>query len=75
MRKAISLGQPGMALTIARNVLRDNFPVKDEPLPPLVEGLHNLLRDLMGGSRARPSRAGSEDIGVEREKSDAEEAI
>ncbi|KAK0656444.1 hypothetical protein B0T16DRAFT_452009 [Cercophora newfieldiana] len=36
----------GMVLDIARRVLRDNFPVSSEPLPPLVESLSNLLRDL-----------------------------
>lgn len=58
-----SLLNPGVILTIARGVLRDNFPVRNEPLPPLVESLENLLRDLGSGPTARPSRAASEDGG------------
>ncbi|KAK6088176.1 hypothetical protein SCUP234_01242 [Seiridium cupressi] len=34
---AESLSNPGMVLNIARNVFRDNYPVRTEPLPPLVE--------------------------------------
>ncbi|KAK0633634.1 hypothetical protein B0T14DRAFT_442745 [Immersiella caudata] len=36
----------GMVLDIARRVLRDNFPVSNEPLPPLVDSLSKLLREL-----------------------------
>ena len=56
-----SLSDPSMILTIARGVFRDNFPVRNEPLPPLVESLENLLRDLASGPAGRPSRAVSED--------------
>ncbi|KAK7420627.1 hypothetical protein QQX98_002621 [Neonectria punicea] len=54
------LTNSGMVLTIARNVLRDNFPVRHEPLPPLVESLGQLLRDLGSGLAGRASRAMSE---------------
>ncbi|KAF7544900.1 hypothetical protein G7Z17_g9585 [Cylindrodendrum hubeiense] len=57
---AESLSNTGMVLTIARNVLRDNFPVRKEPLPPLVESLGQLLRDLGSGLAGRASRAMSE---------------
>jgi hypothetical protein len=55
-----SLSNPGMILSIARKVYRDNFPVTNEPLPPLVESLGNLLRDLGSGPAGRTSRAPSE---------------
>ncbi|KAK1758663.1 hypothetical protein QBC47DRAFT_375402 [Echria macrotheca] len=53
-------GQPGggepepltnqaTALDVAARILRDNFPVRSEPLPPLVDSLANLLLDLGGG--------------------------
>ncbi|CAM1502264.1 Fc.00g042480.m01.CDS01 [Cosmosporella sp. VM-42] len=54
------LSNSGMVLSIARNVLRDNFPVRHEPLPPLVESLRHLLRDLGTGLAGRASRALSE---------------
>ncbi|KAI0125178.1 hypothetical protein BJ170DRAFT_584813 [Xylariales sp. AK1849] len=54
-----SLSNPGMVLNIARNVFRDNYPVRTEPLPPLVENLGNLLRDLGTGPAGRPSRVPS----------------
>ncbi|KPM34198.1 hypothetical protein AK830_g12375 [Neonectria ditissima] len=54
------LTNTGMVLTIARNVLRDNFPMRHEPLPPLVESLGQLLRDLGSGIAGRASRAMSE---------------
>ncbi|KAH8729611.1 hypothetical protein BGZ61DRAFT_515638 [Ilyonectria robusta] len=57
---AESLSNTGMILTIARNTLRDNFPVRKEPLPPLVESLGQLLRDLGSGLAGRASRAISE---------------
>lgn len=43
------LSNPAAVLFIAREILRDNFPVRSEPLPPLVESLGNLLRDLGSG--------------------------
>ncbi|KAH8882719.1 hypothetical protein GQ53DRAFT_831353 [Thozetella sp. PMI_491] len=59
------LSNTGMVLSIARGLLRDNFPVKSEPLPPLVESICKLLRDLESGQAgsgpSRPSRAVSED--------------
>jgi hypothetical protein len=57
------LSNPSNILMIARNVFRDNFPVRSEPLPPLVESLENLLRDLGSGPAGRPSRAVSEEGG------------
>jgi hypothetical protein len=61
-----SLSNAGMVLNIARNVFRDNYPVRTEPLPPLVESLGNLLRDLGTGLAGRASRiqsrAVSEDV-------------
>ncbi|KAK8074660.1 hypothetical protein PG997_009323 [Apiospora hydei] len=56
---AESLSNPGMVLDIARNVFRENYPVRSEPLPPLVESLGNLLRDLGTGLAGRPSRVPS----------------
>lgn len=55
------LSNPAAVLAIARGIFRDNFPVRSEPLPPLVESLGNLLRDLgsggagagMGGATSR----------------------
>jgi len=55
------LSNPSSVLMITRSVLRDNFPVRSEPLPPLVESLENLLRDLGSGPAGRPSRAVSEE--------------
>ncbi|KAK8103750.1 uncharacterized protein PG998_010783 [Apiospora kogelbergensis] len=56
---AESLSNPGMVLDIARNVFRENYPMRSEPLPPLVESLGNLLRDLGTGLAGRPSRVPS----------------
>lgn len=53
------LSNPATVLAIAREIFRDNFPVKSEPLPPLVESLVNLLRDLGSGSAGISSRVGS----------------
>lgn len=54
-----SLSNAGTILNIARNVFRDNYPVRNEPLPPLVESLGNLLRDLGTGPAGRASRVQS----------------
>ncbi len=56
------LTNPGVALVIAQDLLQDNFPVRGEPLPPLVESIGKLLRDLGSGptGTGRPSRAASE---------------
>jgi len=51
---------PGAVLGIARGVFRENFPIRSEPLPPLVESLENLLRDLGSGPAGRLSRNTSE---------------
>lgn len=60
--EAEPLSNPSNVLMITRNVFRDNFPVRNEPLPPLVESLENLLRDLGSGPpTGRPSRAVSEE--------------
>lgn len=66
------LSNPAAVLAIARGIFRENFPVRSEPLPPLVESLGNLLRELgtgaggVGVSCSRivsrvPSRMGSEE--------------
>lgn len=55
-----SLSNTGMVLTISRNLLRDNFPVRNEPLPPLVESLCHLLQALGSGLAGRTSRCMSE---------------
>jgi len=47
-------------LGVARDIYRSNFPVRDEGLPPLVENLGNLLRDLSELPGSRVSRAPSE---------------
>ena len=54
-----ALSNPSATLSIARNVFRENFPIRSEPLPPLVESLGNLLRDLGSGAGGRPSRVAS----------------
>lgn len=58
------LSNSGMVLTIAGNLLRANFPVKDEPLPPLVESISKLLGDIGAGQAghgsSRPWRAATE---------------
>lgn len=44
------LSNTAAVLAIARGIFRENFPVRSEPLPPLVESLGNLLRDLGAGA-------------------------
>ncbi|KAI1500665.1 hypothetical protein F5X99DRAFT_429343 [Biscogniauxia marginata] len=60
-----SLSNPGAVLNVARGIFRGSYPVRCEPLPPLVESLGNLLRDLGSGPASHasklPSRAASED--------------
>lgn len=53
------LSNPAAVLAIARELFRENFPVKSEPLPPLVESLANLLRNLGSGSAGLSSRVQS----------------
>ncbi|ROW16503.1 hypothetical protein VPNG_02892 [Cytospora leucostoma] len=50
------LSDPGRILPIARSVLRENYPVRSEPLPPLVQSLENLMRDLGSGAAGHASR-------------------
>lgn len=50
------LSNPTSILSIARDIFRENFPVRSEPLPPLVESLSNLLRDLENGAAGLSSR-------------------
>jgi hypothetical protein len=56
----VPLSDPITTLSVASNVFRDNFPVRNEPLPPLVESLATLLRDLGNPPAARSSRSPSE---------------
>jgi hypothetical protein len=57
----ISLMKTNEVLAVARDIYTDNFPVidGDGPLPPLVENLGNLLRDLGSLPGSRVSRAPS----------------
>lgn len=55
----ISLDNPNSVLQMARSLYRGNFPIEDEPMPPLVENMGNLMRDLCGASGSRFSRRGS----------------
>lgn len=59
-----SLGNPNIVLKIAREIYRSNFPALEEPLPPLVENLGNLMRDLGSVPGSRFSR--SESVSVEK---------
>lgn len=63
------LSDPGGVLSTARGVFRGNYPVRSEPLPPLVESLENLLRDLgsgaAGGRASRPT-SGAQSMDVSR---------
>jgi hypothetical protein len=51
----VELKYSDKVLAAARDIYKNNYPVSDEPLPPLVENLGNLLRDL----GTMPSRYGS----------------
>lgn len=55
-----SLEDPNVVLKIARQIYRNNYPVLNEPLPPLVQNLGNLMRDLSSLLESRFSRAASE---------------
>ncbi|PVH82824.1 hypothetical protein DL98DRAFT_413922, partial [Cadophora sp. DSE1049] len=55
----IKLADPNAALKIARDLYRSNFPVMDGPLPPLVENMGNLMRDLSSLPDSRFSRCAS----------------
>jgi len=52
-----ALANPVGVLALAADVMRDNFPVRNEPVPPLVQSLVDLLHDL--GSAHCVSREGS----------------
>lgn len=52
----VRLTDPNAALKIARDLYRSNFPVMDGPLPPLVENMGNLMRDLSSLPDSRFSR-------------------
>jgi hypothetical protein len=60
-KKFVELTHTNKILEITRNIYRSNFPVLEEPLPPLVENLGNLLRDLRSLPASRASKAPSED--------------
>lgn len=49
------LSDPGGVLPIARSVLRENYPLRSGPLPPLVQSLEGLMRDLGGGAAGHAS--------------------
>ncbi|KAI5925748.1 hypothetical protein F4810DRAFT_699971 [Camillea tinctor] len=57
---------PAAVLDIARSLLRGSYPVRSEPLPPLVESLGTLLTELGSGPASHasrmPSRAASEEV-------------
>ncbi|KAK3500725.1 hypothetical protein B0T13DRAFT_228602 [Neurospora crassa] len=57
------LANPSLPLQTACSIFRENFPSlshsESEPLPPLVESLGTLLKDLGRGSTHGGSRAGS----------------
>ncbi|ESZ93895.1 hypothetical protein SBOR_5716 [Sclerotinia borealis F-4128] len=55
----VALSNPNAVLKMARNLYRSNFPILDEPLPPLVENLSNLMRDLSSLPESRFSRCAS----------------
>ncbi|TGO19721.1 hypothetical protein BPAE_0336g00010 [Botrytis paeoniae] len=42
----VRLSNPNEVLKMARDLYRRNFPILEEPLPPLVENCSNLMRDL-----------------------------
>jgi hypothetical protein len=57
-----SLDDPNVAFKVARQIYRHNFPILEEPLPPLVENLETLMKDLSGRPESRFSRAVSEEL-------------
>jgi hypothetical protein len=61
-KKFVGLTHTNKILEITRNIYRSNFPVLEEPLPPLVENLGNLLRDLRSLPVSQVSRATSENL-------------
>lgn len=61
-KKFVELGETSEILAVTRQIYRGNFPVLEEPLPPLVENLGNLLGDLGSAPGSRVSRAPSQDL-------------
>lgn len=55
----VPLSNRKAVLNMARNIYQGNFPVLEEPLPPLVENLSNFMRDLSSLSESRFSRCAS----------------
>ncbi|KAL3426552.1 C6 transcription factor [Phlyctema vagabunda] len=55
----VPLNNPNAVLQAARVLYRSNFPVATESLPPLVENMCNLLRDLGSPPSNRYSRSAS----------------
>ncbi|RSM15944.1 hypothetical protein CEP52_000558 [Fusarium oligoseptatum] len=47
------LSNRDMALSLARNILRQNFPVLNETLPPMVENLWRRLAELQSGQNGQ----------------------
>jgi hypothetical protein len=52
----VSLKNPKAVLQFARDLYRSNFPIEGESMPPLVENMGNLMRDLDGLPGNRFSR-------------------
>jgi hypothetical protein len=52
----VRLDDPNSVLQMARDLYRANFPIENEPLPPLVENMGNLMRDLGSLPENRVSR-------------------
>ncbi|OWO98568.1 hypothetical protein B2J93_2886 [Marssonina coronariae] len=52
----LRLDEPNVALKIARDLYRSNFPTMDGPLPPLVENIGHLMRGLSSLPDSRFSR-------------------
>lgn len=56
----VALAEPDKVLHVARDIYRLNYTILDEGLPPLVENLCILLKDLGSLPGSRVSRAPSE---------------
>ena len=54
--RLVRLDDPNAVLQVARELYRSNFPIDGEPLPPLVENMGNLMRDLGVQPESRFSR-------------------
>jgi hypothetical protein len=62
VKSLIALAEPDKVLGVARDIFRSNYPVFEEGLPPLVENLCILLKDLGNLPGSRISRAPSEGV-------------